>query len=153
MKVVLLKDVAKVGDKGQIVEVTKGYGVNHLIPKGLAAQATQDAINRAKVATKQKKEKEAREQDVTESLAKRISGRKFQIRAKASKGGRLYGSLDAAEVAAELVKVWKVEKANIGVSVDLAQPVRDTGKYPLEVTLSGGKVERKVDIIVSVVVD
>jgi large subunit ribosomal protein L9 len=153
MKVVLLKDVAKTGRKGDVVEVSNGYGVNHLIPKGLAAIATKDAINKAKLADKQKKEIKKEAGGFIDQLAERVDGKKFQISVKASKGGRLYGSLDAKEVSKGLEKQWKVDEGQVSLMVGLAQPIRDTGKYPLEVEISSEDHKRKVDIVLAIVLE
>jgi large subunit ribosomal protein L9 len=153
MKVVLMSDVPNTGKRGSVVEVSKGYGVNYLIPRGLAKIATDEAIAKAKAATKHKKEKIAETGSFLDHLARKISKKKFQIIANASKGGTLYGSLSSRDVSSELAKLWGADERNVDVMVDLAQPIKETGKYPIDVVLKGGGVEKKVEIILSVVLE
>ena len=87
MKVVLTQDVEKIGNKGEVVEVSRGYGVNYLMKKGFAVQATKEAIARAKTVKKQKKEKVAQAGGAVDQIAKKIANKKVQIEANASQGG------------------------------------------------------------------
>lgn len=153
MKVVLTQDVEKIGKKGEVVEVARGYGVNYLINNGLGLQATKEAIARAKVISKRKKEKAVEAESSVEQIARKFENNKVQITANASKGGTLYGSLSADDVRKHLEKVWKLDGKDVEVGVDLAQPIKDTGKYPLEVKLTAGGVEKKIDIILTVVLE
>lgn len=153
MKVLLTQDVDKVGKKGEVVEVARGYGVNFLVNKGLGTQATEEAIAQAKAVSKRKEAKEIETEGSLDQLVKKVANQKVQITANASKGGKLYGSLSGEEVQEHLQKVWKLASKDIEVCVDLAQPIKDTGKYPLEVKLAGGGIEREVDIILTVVLE
>ena len=153
MKVVLIQDVAKIGLRGDIAEVSSGYAVNFLIPRKLADAATEESIRRAKIQKREKKEKKEELGGYIESLSKRVRGKEFQIKVAASKGGRLYGSMSGEDVASALKKVWDIKRQELEVFVDLAQPIRDSGKYPLDGILSGGEVKRTVELVVSVVVE
>lgn len=153
MKVVLVKDVEKIGNRGDVVEVATGYGVNGLIPKGFALKATVDAINRAKTASAQRKAKATKVQTQIASLGDKVDKKKLQIRVKASKSGRLYGSLAKPELTAIIAKEWGLEGSGAEVSVDLAQPIRDAGRYPLSVKVSTDATEKSHEIILSVVAE
>jgi large subunit ribosomal protein L9 len=153
MKVVLIKDVAKLGQKGEVAEVSKGYGVNYLIPQGLAEPGTRDAIQKARIASKQKKEKKEEAQEKVSSIANKVNKKKVQIEANGAKGGRLYASLSAHEVSDMLAKKWGVNKETIEIDVSLAQPIKEAGKYPLDVSISGGEEKRQVEIVISVVIE
>lgn len=153
MELVLVRDVEKLGKKGDVVDVSKGYGVNYLVAKGFGVSATKEAIRQAKAASVQKKEQQEELGGKVEHLAKEIAGKSFQVKAKATKGGRLYGSLDAVEVIGQLEKVWKIKGTGIHVEIDLAQPIRETGRYPLEVTISSDDRSEKVEIILTVILE
>lgn len=153
MKVILLKDVAKLGRKGEVAEVNKGYGVNYLIPNGLAELGTEDAIRKAKIASKQKKEKKEETQEKVVSLANKVNRKKVQIEASGAKGGRLYGSLSAHDISDMLAEKWGVKDRNVDIQVSLAQSIQEAGKYPLDVSLSGGEEKRQVEIVLSVVIE
>ena len=151
MKVVLTKDVPKVGKKGEVAEVSRGFGVNYLISKGLAEHATKDSIQKARQKTKERKERESKQEEALDSLFKRVNGKKFQIKAEASKSGRLYGSLDQSAVEKDLAKQWGISGEGVAVQADLAQPIRDTGKYPLDVKVSGRGKEQTLMVVLAVV--
>ena len=153
MKVVLLKDVESVGRKGEIAEVADGHGTNYLIPKGLATIATDDAVLTAKAFTARKKEKKEEQSNFVESLAKKVNKKKFLMRVEASSGGRLYGSIGSKEIEKELGSIWKTEGKGVTLEVDLAQPVKETGKYPLDVVISSDGKKKKVEIVLSVVIE
>lgn len=153
MKVVLLKDVKNVGKKGEVVNVSSGYGVNYLIPEGFAEPATKDNVQRAKQKTKERKERKEMQSGMVQNLSNKVRGKKFQIKTEANKSGRLYGSLDRAEIEKELAKVWKITDKGVELEADLAQPVRDTGKYPLDVVISGAGQKEKVAVVLSIVGD
>jgi len=99
MKVILLKDVQGTGKKGEIREVADGFARNFLLLKGLAKQATQDAVN----ALKAHEEKLCRdmEKELADSQvsAGRVDGREITITAKASETGTLYSAIGASKIA------------------------------------------------------
>jgi len=153
MKLVLLQDVEKLGKKGDVAEVSSGYGVNFLVPKGLAMVATPDAMNRARAASLQKKTKKAQLQAKIASIGTKIDKKTFQIKVKASKSGRLYASLSKVAVTEELKRQWGLEGNRAEVKVDIAQPIRDAGRYPLDVVVVSDTGEEKHEIILSVVAE
>ena len=153
MEVVLLKDVEKLGKRGEVVEVTKGYGVNYLVAKGLAVSATKEAIKQAQAASQRKQEKEEELGEKVAKLTRSIDGKPYKVKAKATKGGRLYGSLDAAEITKQLKNQWKVHGSDISIEIELAQPVRETGRYPIDVTISSSDRSEKVEIILTVILE
>lgn len=153
MKVVLVQNVEKFGKKGEVIEVSPGYGVNYLIPRGLAVKATPEAIQTAKMIAIKKKEKKEQIEEKVASLGKKIDRKTFQIKVKASKSGRLYASLTKAEVTDSLKKQWGLEGTGSEIFVDLAQPIRDAGRYPLTVSVSSGGEKKDHEIILSVIAE
>ncbi len=151
MKVILRSDVKGVGQRGTIVDVASGYGVNFLIPQGLAEAATPDSVNRAKALSQRKTDKQVETQSKVASLGKKIEKKTFLIKVKASKSGRLFGSLTKNEVVDSLRKEWGLQNTESEIKVDLAQPIRDAGRYPLSIEITTGSISEKHDIILSVV--
>jgi large subunit ribosomal protein L9 len=133
MKIVLHKEVEKLGVPGDVVQVADGYARNYLIPKGYAAPATKGAAknsNRLRRAHDQKVQKavlEARE------VAARLTASPLQVTARAGEEGKLFGSVTSADIAREL-------EARTGATVDrrtvhLAEPIRSLGTHEVTVRL------------------
>ncbi|ACM23888.1 MULTISPECIES: 50S ribosomal protein L9 [Thermotoga] len=136
MKVILLKDVPKIGKKGEIKEVSDGYARNYLIPRGLAREYTkglEKAIEHEKEMERRKKE---REKEESERILKELKKRTHVIKAKAGEAGKIFGAVTAATLAEEISKLT-------GLSLDkkwfkLDKPIKEIGKYSVEVILPGG---------------
>lgn len=131
MKVVLLKDVKAQGKKGDVINVSDGYARNFLLPRGLAIEATNLALNDLKG----KKEAEAFRKDTeiaeAKALAEKINGVTVELSAKAGENGKLFGSITAADVADGL-------KMQHHVVIDkkkfaLADGIKHTGVTEVEV--------------------
>ncbi|MBE3577846.1 MAG: 50S ribosomal protein L9 [Limnochordales bacterium] len=136
MQVILTQDVKGLGSKGDTVKVADGYARNYLIPRGLAIEATkanlkQLAAQQAERARQlQRKEKEA------EELARRLEATTVRIPARAGEGGRLFGSVTAADIAEALAKLGiKVDKKQI----ELEGPIKQLGTYTAVVRTLPGK--------------
>ena len=102
MKVILLSDVKGSGKKGDLINVSDGYARNCLLPKKLAKEATPQALNElnnAKKAMQYKVEEEIKKAKEESAV---INGKSVKIVAKTGNGGRLFGSITAKEIAAEL---------------------------------------------------
>lgn len=109
MKVILNQDIKGQGRKGELVEVSDGYGRNYLLPRGLAKEATKTNIN---VMQGQKESEEFRRQKALEEaqeLAKKMDDLVVAIHAKAGENGKLFGSVTSKDVAEELTKQHHVK--------------------------------------------
>ena len=102
MKVILQQDVKGQGKKGQMVEVSDGYGRNFLLPRKLAVEATAENVNTMRMQDKAKQARLAEEKAQAQALAGRLKGVQVQIRARAGQGGKLFGSITSKEIAEEL---------------------------------------------------
>jgi large subunit ribosomal protein L9 len=93
MEIIMLKDVAKVGQKFEVVTVSEGYAINFLIPKGLAKAATAGA--KKEIELKKGKFGEARSVEAGKVIAgiKDIDGKSVTMRAKANEQGHLFAAL------------------------------------------------------------
>lgn len=136
MKVVLLQDIKGTGKKDQLVEVSDGYARNYLFARKLAKPATNSALN--EVATKQKALEHHKqvELDNAKEIAAKIDGKKFVVKAKAGSGDRLFGSVTAKEIAAEI-------KGTVGCEVDkrkivLERDIKAFGVYEVAVKIYSG---------------
>ena len=102
MKVILQADVKKVGVKGDVVEVSDGYGRNYLLPRKLAVEANAANLNTAKVKAENKARKLQQEADEAKLLGAQLEKISVKIPVKLGKDGKLFGSVGGADVAKAL---------------------------------------------------
>lgn len=135
MKVILLQDVKKQGKKGQVIEVSDGYGRNYLIKNNLAKLADSSAMSQLN-AEKQAKQRLAEEelQDAKE-LKEKIEDKKtvVKIYAKSGEDGRLFGTIPSKQIADELKKQYKLEIDRR--KINLSQNLSSLGFHNVEVKL------------------
>ncbi len=145
MKVILLADVKSVGKKGDVVNVSDGYGQNFLIPKRLASPATEGAVKRQKKELADKSSKYAREVEAAEAVAKKLGEKPLVIKVKVGDGGKLFGSVTSADIV-------KVVKAQLGESIEkkkihLPKPIRELGEHKVTARLfKGVKAELRITL-------
>lgn len=151
MKVLMLKELKGAGKKGEIVEVKQGYAVNFLIPRGFASVATDDVIQSAKEASLKKEEEHEEMEAFIDKFVSKISNKSVQVKVKVSSGGRVYGSVGKDEIIKLLTKQWELSGKNIRIDIDLAQPVKVVGKYPIDMTVLTGDVQKKCEVILEIV--
>ena len=100
MKVILLEDVKALGKKGQVVDVSDGYGKNFILKKKLGVEANGANMNDLKL-QKAQNEKLAKEQlEAAKALAARLEEMSVTLSIKAGEGGRAFGSVSSKEIAA-----------------------------------------------------
>ncbi len=116
MKIILKKEVAYLGEAGDVVEVKTGYALNYLVPQGFATVATASALKQHEETIRQRAHKEAKLVADAEAVAAKISAANVEIAAKAGESGKLYGAITAAQVAEALAaKGIEVDKKNVTV--------------------------------------
>jgi large subunit ribosomal protein L9 len=145
MKIVLRKDVPKVGEAGSVQTVKNGYARNYLIPQGMAVLATDGELKAAAHNQAVKERKIARQENQLQALADRINGQRLTFVARAGEQGRLYGSVTAGDIAERL-------SGQIGEAIDrrrvqLDEPLRTTGEHTVHVHLVG-RLRPEVTVIV-----
>lgn len=133
MKVILKADVKGQGKKGQLIEVSEGYGRNFLLPRGLAELATADSINLMRQADAAKERRLELEKQAARETAEKLMSLKVLVRAKAGQGGRLFGAVTAKEISEEL-------KAQHGIEIDkhkivLSEAIKAFGTYAVKAKL------------------
>ena len=135
MKIVLRQDVPKLGEAGTIHEVSNGYARNFLIPQGMAVVATPGEVKTAEHNQAVKARKVAKQEAQLQALADRIDGQRLNFTARAGEQGRLFGSVTAADIAAELAKAVGEEVDRRKVLLD--DPLRTVGEHRVVVHLIG----------------
>ena len=115
MKVILLQDIKDLGVKGQIVNVSDGYGKNFLIPRKLVKPATEGALNDAKEKQKAQAEKKNRELALAEEAASALNGTEVVVRMKVGENGKLFGAVSTKDIDRK--------------KIDIKEPIKVLGKF------------------------
>ena len=139
MKLILTSKVAGLGTKGDVVEVTTGYGRNYLLPQRLAIKATRGAINQIKEARRVKEAARRRELETAENLRLQLSETRIVIAAQVTDEGRLFGSIGITEVidAVRSLSGVKLDRKMI----TLPEPIKIIGFHEVKITL-----DREVEV-------
>ena len=133
MKVILLKDVKSLGKKGEVVEVSEGYGRNFIIPTKAGVLADAKNLNTLKLQV-QNAEKIAEEKlEEAEALKKKLEEVKLIFHMKAGKDGRAFGSISTKEVQEELKKQYDISVDKKKMELDV--PMKNFGGYDIKVKL------------------
>ena len=145
MKVILRSDVANVGSKVDVIDVSDGFARNFLVPKGLALKATDGALAQADAMRRSRDVKEARDRESAEEIARKLTPVVIRIPARAGAEGRLFGSVTATDIA-EAVAV----QANVILDrrrIHLDDPIKSVGSHEIAVRLhTDVEVRLQVDV-------
>ena len=133
MKVLLIKDVYKLGRAGEVKKVAAGYGRNFLLPQGLALLATPGALKQAEKIGSQAQVRRTELNSELKDLAEHINGVTLTFAAKAGETGKLYGSITTSDVAVGIQEKtrYEVKKQQIDM-----QPIRNLGEFTAHVRLT-----------------
>ncbi len=133
MKVLLLKDVYKLGHAGDVKKVADGYARNFLIPQRLATLATVSAIKQAENLRSNASIARAKLNDELSGVAEKLNGLTLTFAVKAGETGKLYGSVTSAQIAEEILRAsgLEVDRRNVG-----HQPLRELGEFKVPVRLT-----------------
>ena len=145
MKIILKQDVKGKGKKGQMIEAAEGYARNFLIPKGLAVEATADAVNTMKLQAKAKAKADAEAKAEAQAIAEKLKACQVKITAKGGEGGKLFGSVTTKEISAAL-------KEQFGLELDskklvLPDAIKSFGSYQVKAKL-GYEISGLVNVLV-----
>lgn len=135
MQVLLRSDVAGVGRRGDIVNVSSGHARNFLLPNGLAVVATDGTVRQSDSMKKARQQREAADRETATNLIADLAKRQITVTAKAGNEGRLFGSVSAADVASAIA-------AQTGATVDrkaivLGEPIRAVGEHQVTIDMHG----------------
>lgn len=111
MKLILRSDLQGLGKRGDIVEVSDGYGRNYLLPRGLAIKASDGAVDQAGRMRRARDLRDASDREAAQTIASTLVPKIIEISAKAGTEGRLFGSVTSADVVAAV-------EAQTGISID-----------------------------------
>ena len=133
MKLLLCKNIEKLGIVGDIVEVAAGYGRNYLLPSGLATEPTEANIRALADARKVAELERERQREELVAFAEKLNDVEVTIRARANEVGHLYGSVGAREIVAALEEDGHYIKAE---QVLLEHPIKQLDNTEVQVRLA-----------------
>lgn len=130
MKVIFNVDVKGQGKKGEMKEVSEGYGRNYLLPRKLAVEATADNMNAMRLREKAKAAQIAAEKEKAMENARQLESIVVKIAAKAGSAGKLFGSITSKEISEELEKQHGIEIEK--QKIIQAEPIKSFGSYEVK---------------------
>jgi large subunit ribosomal protein L9 len=132
MKVILRKDVDKLGKIGDVVSVKDGFARNYLIPRDLAFFARESAMKRIEIERKQQLKINENAKNAMQELAAKINDLQVSITMKVGEESRLYGSVTNQMIAAQMVQMgYNVDKRHIIID----EPIKTLGIFDVKVKL------------------
>ena len=132
LKVILQKDVPKLGLKGEIKEVSDGYARNFLLLQGYAVEATAGRIRELERQEARRSHRVEKDRVEAEALARNLEGKTVLIKTTAGEEGRLFGSVTTADIAGALQQQGiKVDRKKIEVD----GPIKTLGPHVVEIKL------------------
>jgi large subunit ribosomal protein L9 len=135
LKVILTKDVPKLGKSGDMKQVADGYATNFLIPQGVAVPAAGGAYRAWQHDIASREEKRQKERAEAEIAATRIASTTLTMGVKVGEGGKLYGSITSKDIADALARRGiDIDRHKI----DLDEPLKTLGTYKVAIKVSSG---------------
>ena len=132
MQVILRRDVDKVGLRGEVVNVARGYARNFLLPRGLADEATPARVAEVRKVEERRSQHEAKTFDEAQSLAQKLGALELRFDVKAGPTGSLFGSVTPTDIADELWTKHKVRVDRRKIQVDT---IKRIGRYQVPIEL------------------
>lgn len=143
MKVILKQDVKGLGKKDTLVEVNDGYARNFLIPKKMAVEANNTAVNELNIKQNAEKNKKDRELAQAKDIAQKIEKTTVVFKTKVGDNGKLFGSITGKDIAEKLQKEHKLTIDKRGIALE--EPIKTIGNSAVEIKLYQG-VHAKLNV-------
>ena len=144
MKVILLKDVKKLGKKGDVINASDGYARNFLFPKGLAKEATENNLHILNNQKENERKQKLAELEAAQKLASELKGKEIKIVGKAGDNGKLFGAITSKDVAKKIKEIYKID---IDKKKIVMETIKVAGGYEIEVKLYP-EVSTKMKVII-----
>jgi large subunit ribosomal protein L9 len=146
MEVILLQDVEKLGLRGDVVSVARGYARNYLFPRKLAETATPAKVEELRRRESRRSHQEARSAEHAETIAEVLHKTVLRFEMKAGPAGALFGSVTPTDIADE---IWRVRKIRVDRrKIELPDPLKRIGSYQVPIQIyEGVSVEVKVLVV------
>ena len=146
MRVILIKDVKKLGAIGEIKEVSDGYARNYLIPQGLALEATATRLKETEERDLKKQKQKSKEEAAARALQTKLEGKTVNLRARTGGSDKLFGAITVKEIAEALQKEYgaQIDRKKI----ELKEPIKHLGTYDAKVKIYPA-IQAQIQIIVA----
>jgi len=133
MKLILTQEVTGLGGPGDVVDVAGGYGRNYLVPRGLAMRWTRGAEKQIELIKRARSTREIRGLDDAREAASRLASLQVRLETRAGGGGRLFGSVSPADIAAAVTAAGgpELDKRRI----EIKNPIKTVGAHQVRVRL------------------
>jgi large subunit ribosomal protein L9 len=132
MQLILLQDVEKLGLRGDVVDVARGYARNYLLPRRLAEVATPARVTELERVEAQRAKSEARSTEQAQDIAEVLGKTVLRFEVKSGPTGSLFGSVTPTDVADEIWRTRKIRVDRRKVDID---PIKRIGRYAIPITL------------------
>lgn len=145
MQVILKQDVEKMGRRGDIIDVSRGYVRNFLVPRGLAEMATPSKLEEVRREMEEAEERDQRMAERASEIAATLNKSVITIEARTGEDERLFGSVTAANIASaiERARDVRIDRRRI----KLEEPIKSLGTHQVPVQVHGD-IEASVKVIV-----
>lgn len=134
MEVLLINTIPRVGQKGQIINVAKGYARNFLFPRNLAIPATEGAKRHLDLMKDSWEKQELKERKNYELMVEKLDNQLLKITKKAGESGRLFGSVTSNELSEEISKQIGIE---VNKKLVVADHIKELGEHQITVRFTG----------------
>jgi len=133
MKLILTQEVSGLGAPGDVVEVAGGYGRNYLVPRGLAMRWSRGAEKQIESIKRARAAREIRSVEDAKVAAERLAGLRVRLQTRAGSGGRLFGSISTADIAAAVKNAGGPELDRR--KIEVGNPIKTIGAHQVAVRL------------------
>lgn len=133
MKVILLKDVKKLGKVGDIINASDGYARNYLFPRNLAKEASDGNLKELDKKKAAEKKKRDEKKQAAKEQAENINDVNVKIVTKGGDGGRLFGSITSKDIAEALKDQHKIDIDK--KKIQLSQPIKQIGSFVIDIKI------------------
>ena len=133
MKLILRTDMQGVGKRGDIIDVADGYARNYLLPQGKAIVATDGAVEQAAKMRRARDLRDASDREAAQTVASTLVPKVITITQRAGDGGKLFGSVTAADIVAAVAEQTSVELDRKHIDIDEA--IKTTGQHTVTAQL------------------
>jgi large subunit ribosomal protein L9 len=133
MKLILTQEVSGLGAPGDVVEVAGGYGRNYLVPRGLAMRWSRGAEKQIESIKRARAAREIRSVEDAKAAAESLAGLRVRLQTRAGSGGRLFGSISTADIAAAVKNAGGPDLDRR--KIEVGNPIKTIGAHQVAVRL------------------